>query len=165
VSIANALWLFPILFMVHNFEEIIMIPRWWRHSTGRTMRSPIVTLASYPPETVAALIALIFIIFSVITAASIVTNHLIFGIGLALAFGLQLVGHVVEFIRMRRYMPHTATAILTLPYYPWLLFESIHAGYNLGETALATLGMLVFGLAILWSSHAVSGRISRWISA
>jgi hypothetical protein len=31
MTIVNALWLFPLLFMVHNFEEIIMIQRWWRH--------------------------------------------------------------------------------------------------------------------------------------
>jgi hypothetical protein len=151
--------------MVHNFDEIIMIQRRWRHNEGRAIHSPFVRLASYPPQTVAALIALLFVIFSAIVATSIVTSHLIFGIGLALAFGFQLAGHVVEFIRMRRYMPHIVTALITLPYYPWLFHESLNAGCNVGELTLATGGMLLVGLVILRASHAASGRFSRWISA
>jgi hypothetical protein len=104
-----------------------------------------VKLAAYPQETVAALIAIIFFLFSAITAIAIVTDHLIVGIGLALAFGFQLVGHAIEFVRMRRYMPHIVTALITLPYYPWLYVRSVQAGYGPGELILATVGMGAFG--------------------
>jgi uncharacterized membrane protein (UPF0136 family) len=165
MDINAALWLFPILFMVHNFEEIIMIQPWWRHDRNQSIRSPFVKIATYPQETVAALIGSIFFIFSVITAYAILSHNLIVGIGLALAFGLQLVGHVAEFVRVRRrYMPYILTSVLTLPYYPWLLVQALHAGFGVGELALATLGMGAIGLIILRLSHAVSGRISTLLT-
>jgi len=165
MDITSALWLFPILFMVHNFEEIIMIQRWWRHNKDERIRSPFVRLATYPQETVAALIAIIFCIFSAITVAAILSHHLIIGLGLAFAFGLQLLGHVVEFLRLRRYMPHITTALLTLPYYVWLFVRALQAGFGVGELVLATGGMAVVGLVVLWLSHAISGHISRWLKA
>ncbi len=149
--------------MVHNFEEIIMIRPWWRRNRHNPPRSPFVRLAGYPPETLAALIAGIFCLFSLIIVLSILSHHLLFGLGLALAFGFQLVGHVVEFLRIGRYMPHIVTATLTLPYYVWLYFEAVQSGYRPGDLLLSVLGMGVLGLVILWSSHALSGRISRWL--
>jgi len=151
--------------MVHNFEEIIMIPIWWRRNQHAPVRSPFTALAKYPPGTVAALIAIIFTLFSVVTAASIISHHLLVGIGLALAFGLQLVGHMVEFLRLRRYMPHIVTAAATFPYYPWLLFKAMHSGYTPADLLLATLGMGVFGLLVLLTSHALSSQVSRWLAS
>jgi hypothetical protein len=119
----------------------------------------------YPPGTVATLIAIVFTLFSVVTVASVVSHRLLLGIGLALAFGLQLVGHVVEFVRLRRYMPHIVTAAATFPYYPWLLFKAIHSGYSPADLLLATLGMGTFGLLVLWSSHALSSQVSLWLGS
>jgi hypothetical protein len=166
MDITSALWLFPILFMVHNFEEIIMIQPWWRHDRDQSIRSPFVRLATYPQETIATLIAFLFGLFSLITAMAILSHHLIIGIGLALAFGLVLVGHVAEFLRVRRrYMPYIVTSVLTLPYYPWLLVQSLDAGFGVGQLILATVGMLAFGLIVLRLTHAASGRISHWLTA
>ena len=165
MSLVNALWIFPILFMVHNFEEIIMIQRWWRHNHDKNLKSPFVKLAQYPQETVAALIAGIFFLFSSIIAWSIITNHLLVGIGLALAFCFQLGGHIAEFIRLRQYMPHIVTSILTLPYYPWLFIAAIHNGYSIIDIALATIGMGALGLVILFTSHACSPLLSRWFKS
>jgi len=163
MDVTTALWIFPILFMLHNFEEIIMLQPWWRRNRINPPNSPFTRLAAYPPETVAALIAGIFLLFSLITVLSITSNQIIFGIGLALAFGLQLVGHIVEFLRLRRYMPHIVTAVFTLPYYPWLFFMATQSGYSVNSIVLATIGMGVVGLIILWSAHASSGYITNWL--
>jgi hypothetical protein len=165
MDLTNTLWLFPILFMVHNFEEIVMIPRWWRHTPDKTIKSPFVKLAHYPQETTALMIGSIFALFSVVPAWSIFTRHLLVGIGLALAFGFQLLGHIAEFIRFRRYMPHIVTSVLTVPYYPILYVVARHNGYSIGTLALATTGMGVFGLVVLFSSHACVPAISRWLKS
>ncbi len=165
MDLVTTLWLFPILFMVHNFEEIIMLQSWWRRNKGNPPQSPFVRLAGYPQETTAALIAGLFLVFSAVTAASIISHHIIFGIGLALAFGFQLVGHIVEFIRLRRYMPHIVTAFLTLPYYVWLFIKATQAGYSPETLLFATGGMGIFGLCLLWLAHASSAAISRWLGA
>ena len=140
-----------------------MLQPWWRRNQSHPPKSPFVRLAAYPQETTAALIALLFLIFSATTATSIISHHIIFGIGLALAFGLQLMGHIAEFIRLRRYMPHIVTAILTLPYYVWLCVLAIQVGYSPGTLLLATCGMGIFGLFLLLLAHASSTTISKWL--
>lgn len=165
MSLINLLWLFPILFMVHNFEEIVMIPRWWRHTSDKNITSPFVEIAHYPQETTAAMIGSIFLLFSIITVWSILTNHLLVGVGLALAFGFQLLGHVAEFIRLRRYMPHIVTSLLTLPYYPFLFVIASNDGYSIGSITFATIGMGAFGLVVLFISHACVPTVSRWLKS
>lgn len=165
MDLITMLWLFPILFMLHNFEEIIMLQYWWRKNKTNPPHSPFTRLASYPQETTAALIAAIFFLFSLIIVLSIISHNLIFGIGLALAFGFQLVGHIVEFLRLRRYMPHIITAAITLPYYPLLFFKAVQEGFSPVSLLLATCGMGILGLLILWSSHMVNGTLSRWLKA
>jgi hypothetical protein len=165
MNLTNTLWLFPILFMVHNFEEVVMIPRWWRHTPDKTIKSPFVKIANYPQETTAFMIGSIFALFSAITAWSIFTHHLLVGIGLALAFGFQLLGHISEFIRFRRYMPHIVTSVLTLPYYPILCVVARHNGYSIGSLALATIGMGIIGLVVLFGSHACVPAVSQWLKS
>lgn len=163
MNLANLLWLFPLLFMIHNFEEIVMIPRWWRHTHDRTIRSPFVKIAEYPQEAISLMIGSIFTLFALVTAWSIFANHFLIGIGLALAFGFQLLGHIAEFIRLRRYMPHIVTSVLTIPYYPILLVAALRHGYSIGGLAVAIIGMGVFGLVILFVSHACVPAVSRWL--
>ena len=164
MDLITLLWLFPLIFMLHNFEEMIMLKLWWRHTKPETLKSPFVKLAHYPQETVVTMIGFLFVLFSWITVVSILLHQPIYGIGLALAVGLQLVGHLIEFVRFGRYMPGVITAVGTLPYYLWLFYQALLAGYVWSDLLLAMVGMGLIALSVLLLLHKFSGWISHWFT-
>lgn len=114
------IWLFPIIFMIHEFEEIIFM-RWW---LGK-YKEPI--LSKYPnlgkrvlgqfelisTEAFSLIVAEEFIIVSIVVVISAFTNNFELYIGLILAYSIHLLAHLIQTIVIRKYTPGTITTFLT----------------------------------------------------
>lgn len=77
------LFLFPIVFMIHEFEEIIMVEKWMRkHRDELSERFPIMTkrlewLTRIDTRSFTVIVAEEFLIVSTLTVTSILTENII----------------------------------------------------------------------------------------
>jgi len=114
------IWLFPIVFMIHEFEEIIFM-RWWVKKNKEHI------LKKYPKlgkqvlgqfdvvstEAFSLIVAEEFLIVSFIVVFSAFTNNYDLYVGLILAFSIHLLTHLIQFIALRSYTPAIITTLLT----------------------------------------------------
>ncbi|MGA3048497.1 MAG: HXXEE domain-containing protein [Terracidiphilus sp.] len=128
-------WLFPIVVTLHNSEEAIWLPDWWKRSgiwhgrvTPRTFRCAAVVL-TFLTYAVTWL--------SVMAGRQSVWTYLAFGC-IAATLANVLVPHLAVAIAMRCYVPGVATAVLlNLPVLTLLAVYALREGYVSGWKAVA----------------------------
>jgi hypothetical protein len=114
------IWLFPIVFMIHEFEEIIFM-RWWvkRNKEDIIIKYPklgkqiLGQFDAVSTEAFSLIVAEEFLIVSAIVVFSAFTaNYNLYG-GLLLAFSFHLLSHLIQTIALRGYTPAIITTFLT----------------------------------------------------
>lgn len=123
-----------IVFMLHEFEEIIFIKPWLSRQRENTRISshPFSAMRNISTSTIALLIAEEFILFSGIALAAVLLRCYSLFEGFLLLYSLHLVGHIFEPIRYKCSTPSFVTSVLTLP---WCVFGL----YYLGAHGLVTV--------------------------
>jgi len=143
VEFINIIWLLPIIFMLHDFEEIIFI-EWW------TQKNKVVLLKKYPKiaqrftEFSTASFALAvseeFILLIIITSGSLIFNWYYLWFGALVGFFIHLVVHIIQWIIFKKYIPAIVTTIPAIIY-------SIYAIYYIYNNTTMTI---LF--SIIWST-------------
>ena len=116
------LCLFPIAFMLHDFEEIIVLPKWMARNANilRTrfpfLKKQIAQLQGLSMPGFVIAVAEEFIIISGVSVYAVLTQHYFLWMALFLAFGIHLLIHILQFIILKRYIPAIVTSFLCLPY-------------------------------------------------
>lgn len=128
-------WLFPIVVTLHNSEEAIWLPDWWKRSgiwhgrvTPRSFRfaAAVLTFLAYAVTWL-----------SVVAGRQSVWTYLAFGC-IAATLVNVLVPHLAATIAMRCYVPGVATAVLlNLPVLALLVVCALREGYVSGWKAAA----------------------------
>lgn len=112
------IWLFPILFMIHDFEEIIII-KTWQLKNKKFIQNKLEKQVpfNFKASTAAFSIGVAeeFIIISIITIISYLFDNYIAWFGLFIAFGIHLFFHVLMWIIFKRYVPGVVTSIVFIP--------------------------------------------------
>lgn len=92
-----------IVFMLHEFEEIVFIKPWLSRQIDnmRISSHPFWVMRNISTSTIALLIAEEFIFFSGIALAAVLFGWYALFEGLLLVYVLHLVGHIVEPIRYK----------------------------------------------------------------
>jgi len=114
------IWLFPIVFMIHEFEEIILM-RWWVAKNKEHIldkypklgKQVIGQLGALSTESFSLIVAEEFLIVSFIVVYSAFTSNYDLYIGLILAYSVHLLTHLIQSIVLRSYTPAIITTILT----------------------------------------------------
>lgn len=165
----SLLWLFPILFMLHDFEEILLMQAWIARNKG-ALRHKFPALAGrmlphFEGLTTASFalgVAEEFALLCVITGAAAVLQSYALWLGLLVAFTVHLVMHCVQGLLLRGYVPALATSVLCLPVCVDMLRSilplfswKVVAGY----TALGLL-LMVANLALV---HRCMVPFGRWL--
>lgn len=114
------MWLFPVVFMVHEFEEIIFIRRWIdRNREELARRFPRLSermlhrLEGVSTASFAFVVAEEFILVSLVTFGAYWFSRYALFIGMVIGYGLHLAVHVLQFFMFRRYIPAILTSVLT----------------------------------------------------
>ena len=115
---------FPILYLLHDMEEIIMANRWLeRHREKLLTQFPqfrVIIRHLLKLDTLAFTIAAAEEIIILLLAAAAILVDIPYSVliwsGLFMAFALHLVLHLIELFLIRNYVPGTVTAILSIPY-------------------------------------------------
>jgi hypothetical protein len=165
------MWLLPIVFMIHDFEEIIMF-RAWLTTDGDKVRQRfphrgvqfLRPLEGLSTAAMALAVAFIFLVLSVVTLLAVELNLYDFWTGLMLGFFIHLIAHIGQYFLMKRYVPCVITSVLGSLYCLWALGQ-MSALLNWpavgGWTAFA--GVLI--MAALSTAHKVGALFERFLQA
>lgn len=132
-NIQIIIWLFPSLFIFHDFEEIIFMKVWLNKNKpylySRFPRLAKMLMPHFDKLTTPAFalgIAEHFIILLAVTVISYLTNWYSLWMGLFIAFTLHLIVHCLQALIVRKYVPVIVTSVICLPVCIYLIKQTIH---------------------------------------
>lgn len=150
------IYLLPLVFMLHEFEEIIMMPTWLQQNQTQLVgRFPAAqrmfhALGKLPAPAFTLAVAEEFILLSACTLIATIYGHITAWYCCLLAFGIHLIVHLVQFLIIRKYIPAIITTILCLPYCVWAFIEA-QSCFLLSENLLwAITGSVIAGANLLF---------------
>lgn len=117
----DTIWLFPLLFIFHDLEEIIGFMPWIERNEKLLAKKAVFILNTHKglsTEGFALAVAEEFVVVLLVSFFALICHtRLLYLIWLGgfVAFSLHLVVHILQAIWLRRYIPALATSILCLP--------------------------------------------------
>jgi len=158
------MWLFPAVFMLHEFEEIIFIKPWLaRNGDYVRKRFPgiaarmISRLEGLSTSSLAVVVAEEFTVLSIATFMSVEYGLYSFFTGVVIAYAVHLAVHLAQFLFLGRYIPVIATSLLTGVYCAYAVYFLI--GSRLASPGEAMLWAAV-SLAIIAANLAFCHHIA-----
>ncbi len=114
---------FPIVFMIHDFEEIIGIKSWINKNADYLYKrfpklAPKIVphLQHSTTERFATGVAIMFILVCTATYVSIWSQFYQLWMGAFMLFSIHIIIHIIQWIAVKRYVPVIATSLLSIPY-------------------------------------------------
>lgn len=129
------LTLLPVIFMLHEFEEIIFLKIWLNKDKEYLLNrfpklgSKIYTQYSkFTSSGFVLAIAEEFIIISLLTYISIIMSNIYIWFTLFMGFSIHILIHIIQWVIYRKYLPSIVTSFLVLPYCIYAFLEFINNG-------------------------------------
>ena len=115
--------LLPIIFMIHDFEEIIFFKKWINDNEFElTHRFPKLSKKLLPhfknisTESFAVGVAEEFLLISIISVFAVINEKYELWYGILVGFFIHILIHIIQWLIYRKYTPSIITSILVLPY-------------------------------------------------
>ena len=116
-------WLLPIVFMIHDFEEIIFFKSWISKNKEYLSRKfpklsklLLFRLENLSVPAFSLAVAEEFVILSIVTVLSVLYDSYLLWFGIFMGFFIHLLVHLIQWIALRRYIPAIYTSIASLLY-------------------------------------------------
>jgi hypothetical protein len=166
------MWLLPIVFMIHDFEEIIMMKPWvTKNSAFIASRFPRLAarmlghFEGLSTSAFALAVLAMFLLVSTVTLISVELELYALWAGVLIGFLVHLLVHIGQFIVVRRYVPVVITSIIAAPYCVWALIvvnerHPLPPGPTLAWSAVAIV-VIAVSLPLV---HASAARFERWLA-
>ncbi|WP_281418912.1 HXXEE domain-containing protein [Clostridium lacusfryxellense] len=153
-------WLFPILFMIHDFEEIIFISAWrekYKHYIDTCMMKKVPFADFKSTASFSIGVEIIFLIISFSALFSIIFNNYYIWYGLFFAtIAHFILAHFILTLKFKHYVPGIITAILFLPLSIYILYTAtLIIGFSLTEILLSFVAGSLIVFAIYVFLHSV----------
>ncbi len=154
------IWLFPLLFIIHDFEEIIFVKPWINKNRDFFLRKyPKISKKLIPhfdnitTSSFALGVAEEFILISAVTVTAYITRWYYVWLGGFVVFTLHLVVHCFQVILLKRYVPVLVTSLVCLPFCIYILNILLNSGSFRMHTVIAAsvicaVVILINGVAI-----------------
>ena len=165
--------LLPIVFMIHEYEEIIMFQNWLgnnRNELKRRFPKFEQFLAhrghfDYSTATFAVGTAHEFILISAISFCSIWLDAYQWRFAAFAGYSVHLIVHLAQWAIYRKYIPVIITTILTLPYcvYAFVEFAKASILSPLQMLLWAVIGFILTVLS-LFSAFLLMNRFQKWLN-
>jgi hypothetical protein len=154
VDTLSLIWLFPVAFMLHDFEEVVLWEAWMAKNGPELKRRVPAVLAAqvdgFISKSTAQVSVGVCLIFMVTVLASFLAAQFReFGVFL-LTGGMFFVhgfGHVGQVIVFKRYVPGVITSVLLVIPYGFIMFTRLTSEGIVGLPSL--LGYLVLGAVVV----------------
>lgn len=163
------IWLFPILFIFHDFEEIIFMQSWLNKNKlylsnkfPKLSKKLLAHFDDITTETFAASVAEEFILISIVTILSYTTNWFNLWIGLFLAFTIHLIIHCIQILIIRRYIPAIVTSVICLPICTYII-KKVLVLFPLNTIILYSfLGLIIMVINLIFVHNSMK-VFKKWL--
>lgn len=165
-------WLLPVVFMIHDFEEIIFFKPWiTKNSPYLKKRFPFLAKRLLPRMEALSVPAFAvavfeeFVLLSIITFSALCFDYYNIWLAVFMAFFIHLFIHTIQWIVLKRYIPAIVTAILTLPYciYGFMIVLRSHL-FTASDIILLSLAGVLFMVLNLLLAHTLAEKFDKKIS-
>ena len=137
--------LFPSIFMLYEFEEILLFPRFMRRNPKLQQQF---LAAAFTPFRFNAIVCQEFILLLIVLGLSIYFESFDFYITIIIAYVYHVIGHIFQSIFLRQYIPGVLSGIITAGYCTYQIYDAVSANYMLLAYSLLTL-LIIFVNIIL----------------
>lgn len=168
-NVQMLIWLFSLLFMFHDFEEIIFMKAWISKNKGflknrfpRLSKKLIPHFEMITTSSFALGVAEEFILISMITVVADWLNWYDLWMGSFIAFTFHLFVHCVQAFIVRRFIPCIVTSVICLPICLYIIKQMIHVStvHNIVVYSILCLIIMVINVGAL---HKGMALFSKWI--
>ena len=160
------IYLLPIVFIIHDFEEIIGVEKWLKKN-GECMKRkyPKLTmrmqhLETLSSQTFAVAVLEEFLIISTVTICTLLFSYYFVWIAVFSAFSFHIMIHIVQWIIIKKYIPVIVTSLLSIPYIVLGMLCIIHLFSHKDIILCSLIGILVASLNLLLV-HKLIAKFSR----
>jgi len=160
------IWWFPILFMIHEIEEIIFMKAWTKEvvSTGGNNSFEAHALGFVSTEAFTLAVFEEYLIIIAVTIHAWVFESYMVWMGLFCAVALHYVFHILMSILYKAYVPGEASAILLLVVSPFIVFQvMLETGMLWQSVVLWTIGVGLLFLINLGFLHKLMPKFNQFI--
>ncbi len=163
--------LFPVIFMIHDFEEIIMFEPWLtKNREILKKRFPLIErffakqgFFELSTSAFAVAVCYEFLLLSLITFTSLYFQSFNWWFAIFMAYFLHLFLHLIQWVILKKYIPVLLTTILTMPYcfYTAIVFWDTTT-MSLSESIVWILvGVLLLVIGV-YSALALAIKFEKW---
>lgn len=162
--------LLPIIFMLHEFEEIIFL-KWWMNRDKEYIHRKFPKIgpriySQYNKFSTAGFVLAIaeeFIIISLLTYIAIITQNMYVWFTVFMGFSIHIIIHIVQFILYGKYIPVIVTSILVLPYciYGFNLYINSEV-YEIKWIIICSIIGIISVMLNLKFIHYLGAKFSNW---
>lgn len=153
------IWMFPILFIVHDMEEIMGFGLWLKKNKAMLDKKYPKISNTYNPYSTEGMTAAVMeemIICLIICIIARFTEVYGLWLGAFIAYALHLIVHIGQSIVIKKYIPAVITGIICLPLSIWFIIVSINI---LSYSAVQVIFYSLIGIIAL----AVNLKTAHWI--
>ncbi|HDX7158636.1 TPA: HXXEE domain-containing protein [Clostridioides difficile] len=165
------IWLFPLLFIFHDMEEIIGFGIWLKKNKSMLDKKyPFISKVyeNYSTEGMAFAVFEEFILCIIFCILTVITENqyvYLLWLGSFIAYTLHLVIHIGQSIIIRKYIPSLITSIICLPISIWCISRSIYiVDCEMSTTILySIIGIIIVALNLKFAQSLI-GKFTKWMS-
>lgn len=172
-DLQTLIWLFPILFIFHDFEEIILAEKWLQMNSSRIQKKLPKKMAdniidqlsmSTAQFSVAVLVVFLFVSSSTILANQYLSElpfgNLAYFLVVTLVFFLHAFAHIGQSIFLRTYTPGAFTSLVLLIPYGFILYRALLMdGIISWKLIFICLPFVLLAIPILLLAHKIGKKV------
>lgn len=158
--------LFPIVFMIHEFEEIICFKPWvtkngsWLTNKYPKFAKPLTHLGQFSVPAFSIAVLEEFILVSITTVLALTLHWYSVWIAVFTAFAFHILLHIVQWVAIRRYIPVIITSLLSLPYLIWGL-NKIFNEFSVSLIVICFVIGLLTAIINLFLAHKLASQYDK----
>ena len=137
--------LFPSIFMLHELEEILLLPRFMGRNPQLQRRLLSGTFTTFR---INAIIYQEFVLLLIILGLSIYFERFDFYITIIIAYVYHVIGHIFQSIFLRQYIPGVFSGIITAGYCTYQIYDAVSANYMLLAYSFLTLLIIFVNIVV-----------------
>ncbi len=169
IDFTTIVWLLPIVFMLHDFEEIIFFKGWIaKNKEELSSRFPKLYKRFLPRfenlsvQAFSLAVAEEFLLLSFITVLSVVFGSYLLWLGVFMGFFIHLIVHLIQWIVFRKYIPAICTTFIALLYcgfaFSYILRNNLFEAKEILLWTVVGLGIVIVNLLF---AHKLAERFNK----
>lgn len=161
--------LLPIVFMIHDFEEIIGLKIWfeknrvWLNEKFPILTKQIESLRNLSVQAFAVAVLEEFLIISIVTLTALTFKWYDAWIVIFVAYSFHIMIHIIQWIIVRRYIPMIITSLLSIPYILWGIINILCSFTAIKIGLYLIIGIFVVVLNLLFA-HKLAYNFDKYMN-